>query len=710
MVLTGLTAWAQYPLVTVQQIQNVSAGTLGACADSSSLNGDTVRVHAVVTTVPDSAAFTNTTRGQMWVRSGYGPFSGLDVIQFSDPNLNGMSSLIVGDSVELTGVVFEFSGHETELILLDNVQINILNSGATVLPTIAPISDLNDATQVNLLQTGETWEGQYIEVQNATVVSVDPFSGGTRVSFVIQDGAGNRLNVTDKFRAQRLPSGNPAGRFIAPNVGDTYTYIRGIISHSPNGCTGATNGRGYELSPTMWPSDYGLASAAPSIISVSRSTVTPTSTQAVNVNANILDNSQNVASAALFYAVGVGTTSYTQVAMTLSAGTNTNGTWTASIPAQADGSFVKYYVCATDNNGNQSCNRAVPTGSDPFFYTVRDNGTTIVDVQYVPTTFGSANSGYDDMTVTVEGVVTASAEATNLGFVFIQQENELAWAGLMLTDNPSLATLTVGQKVRVTGTVNESFNFTRLEQVSSIQVLGTGSITPLTLSPSTFTTYSHANNEPYEGMLIDIACSGGNCLYVVDNNADDPSNFAEYRVGCDLFNPIDGCRVLAGRVTNSTYSSLNFSYVNDPQWATVDGIMNVSPIVVQNGDDFGGLRGIIVYTFSNMKLIPRNNNDALSAGPCGPNAVSDAIKGSVELFPNPVDASFRVRYNFEGLQEGATATIVDLMGRPVKTVRLNGAQGETSIDASELAAGQYLLKVAAENGAMIDIVKFSRVR
>jgi Secretion system C-terminal sorting domain len=709
LVMTGLTAWAQYPLVTVQQIQNVSGAALSACSDTSSLNGDTVRVHAVVMTAPDSAAFTNATRGQMWVRSGYGPFSGLDVIQFSDPNLNGMSSLVVGDSVELTGYVLEFNGHETELVLLDGVQINILNGGASNNPININVADLNDATQANILPTGEQWEGQYVEIQNVTVVSVDPFSGGTRVSFIIQDGAGNRINISDRFRAQRLPNGTVPGNFVAPNVGDTYNAIRGIVVHSPNGCTGATNGRGYEIHPVRWPLDYDLASAAPSIISVMRSTVTPTSSQAVTVSANILDNSTNVASANLFYAVGVGTTSYTQVAMSLSTGTNQNGTWTANIPAQADGAFVKYYVCASDNNGNQACNRAVPTGSDPFFYTVRDNGTTIVDVQFVPTTFGSANSGYDDMTVTVEGVVTGSAEATNLGFVFIQQENELAWAGIMLTDNPSLATLTVGQKVRVTGTVNESFGFTRLEQVSSIQTIGTGTINPITLSPGIFTTYSHANNEPYEGMLVDLACTGANCLYVVDANADDPGNFAEYRVGCDLFNPVDGCRVIAGRVTNSAFSSLNFSYVNDAQWATVDGIMNVPPIVVADGDDFGKLRGIIAYTFSNMKLLPRNNSDAIFTAGCGL-SVEDRLNGSVELYPNPVEASFRVRYNVEGLNTSATATIYDLVGRPIKVVRLNGNNTETSIDATELAAGQYILKVTAENGGIIDMVKFSRMR
>lgn len=704
----NLCGWAQYPLITVQNLQNVSGAMLANCQDSSSYNGDTVRIHAVVVSHPDSAAFTTASRGQMWVRAGYGPFSGLDVIQFFDPNLSGMSSLVEGDSIEMTGVVMEYLDHETEFDILAGTTINILGAGATINATVAPVSDLGDASQANVLTTGEKWEGQYIEIQNVTVVSVDPFSNGTRVSFVVQDGSGNRMNITDKFLAQRLPNGNPPGKFIAPNVGDTYTYLRGIIAHSPNGCTGASGGRGYELSPLHWPDDYGLASAAPSIITVTRSHVTPTSTQAVNVNANINDNSQNVASATLYYAVGAGNTVYSSVPMTLSSGTNQNGTWTASIPAQSDAAFVKYYVCATDNNGNTSCNRAVPTGSDPFFYTVRDNGTTIVDVQYVPTTFASANSGYDDMTVTVEGIVTASAEASNLGFVFIQQENELAWAGLMVTDNPALATLTVGQKVRVTGTVNESFNFTRLEQVSSVQAIGTGTINPVTLNPTLFTTYSHLNNEPYEGMLVDIDNPNG-CLFVVDKNADSPSNFAEYRVGNDVFNPTDGTRILAGRVTNSTFSSLNFSYVNDPQWATVDGIMNVPVIEVFEGDEFDKLRGIMVYTFSNFKLIPRNNGDAFFTSSCGL-SVEPGQAGNVQVFPNPAQTTFSIRYELEGVNASAVATITDLMGRTVKQVSLNGSAGEVEVNASDLAVGQYIIKVTNDNGGVIDMRKFSRMR
>lgn len=666
--------------------------------------GDTVRVTGTLIQKPDSAALTDNNSFQFWIRNGYGAFSGLDIIGFFDPNLIGITNLLQGDSIELTGVVTEFGPGETEIIPLQTVPVSILGAGANIMATVVPVGNLNDNTQVNQVATGETWEGQYIEVQNVTVVSVDPFSSNTRVSFVVQDGSGNRINVTDKWRVQRLPNGNPAGTFVAPNVGDTYAYIRGVISHSPNGCMGG-NGRGYELCPTR-VSDYMINSSAPSIVSVTRNHVTPTSSQAVTVSAQIIDNTMNVASASLKYAVGVGTTTYQTVAMTLSSGTNTSGVWTADIPAQANGAFVKYYVSATDNNGNVAYNTAVPSGSDPYFYTVRDNGTTIVDVQFVPSTFSSASSGYINMDVTVEGVVTASAEATNLGYVFIQQENELAWAGVMVTDNPSLATLTVGQKVRVTGTVKESFNFTRIEQISSVQVLGTGTINPVTLDPIVFATWGISTSEPYEGMLLKFENpTQGQPLYAIDNNPDAPSNFAEWRIGKDLFSPADGSRILVGRVTSSSYSSLNVSYVNDPMWASTDGIMNVPVIVVNNGDQFNSVTGVMAYTFGNFKLLPRNNNDVDAIV-----GIEDGRPASITAYPNPVYDQFRLAYSLEGMEEGSTAVIYDMMGRKMQTISLDLQSGETLVNVANLAAGNYIVKVVGNNANILDIVKIQKIQ
>ncbi|MEM6267870.1 MAG: T9SS type A sorting domain-containing protein [Bacteroidota bacterium] len=702
----GMGAQAQtYPLVTIQDIQMRTPADLAACSDSSTFNNDTVRVQGVVVTPSNISSLTNANRGQIWVRDGYGSFSGLDVIQFDDPNTNGMANLIAGDSIEMTGVVFEFADHETELIPLSGVNITILGAGAAIQPTVVNVADLNDVNQENLLPSGEQWEGSYIEVQNVTVVSVDPFAGGTRVSFVVQDGNGNKLNITDRFLAQRLPNGNPPGSFVPPNPGDTYNFIRGIIIHSPNGCTGA-NGRGYELAPTD-ANDYDLNAAAPTIVNVNRSLVTPTSAQTVSVTADISDLN-GIQSAELNYAVGITNTSYTTVAMALQTGNTQSGTWSADIPAQADGAFVKYYVCATDSSSNTSCVPAVPSQSDPIFYTVRDNGTTIFDVQFVPSSFASANSGYQGLDVTVEGVVTASAEATNLGFVYIQQENELAWAGLLLTGNAALATLTVGQKVTVTGTVEENFGFTTLGSVTSVTANGTGTINPVTLDPVDFTSYSFADGEPYESMLVTLANPNANqCLTVVDQNVDAPNNFAEWRVGNDCFDPQNGCRVITGRVTNTARSSLNVSYVNDAQWATTDGTMNVAPIVVNVCDDFAGITGIMDYTFGNFKLTPRNNADFAFTGPCGL-SVDAAQLGEVKAYPNPFTSSFNLEYAFEGVLEDVTATVYDVMGRDLKVISLNHTSGETTIETSDLAPGNYIVKVTAESG-LIDVVKINKI-
>lgn len=701
----GWSLQAQITSSTIQAVQTVSTQDLANCIDSSSFLGDTVTLTGVVVTYPDSSSNTTTTRGQFWMRSGYGDFSGLDVIQFFDPSQNGLTSLLPGDSIQITGVIDNFN-QNTQLEPYDTgPSIQILGAGANVAPTVINGCDLNDSNRENQIPTGEKWEGQYVELQDVTVTSVDFFSGGSRVSFNVQNSAGCVVNISDRFLVQRLPNGNPAGSFVPPSVGDQFDYIRGVVSHSPNGCTGS-GGRGYELFPTR-ESDYKKNDSAscPTASVPMRNIVTPTSSQAVTVTSDI-STQTGVMMVELNYAVGVSNNNYTQVTMNLSSGSALNGTWSGDIPAQADGSFVKYYITVTDSSNNVCSYPDVPGSiGDPLFYTVRDNGTTIYDVQFVPTSFAVASSGYRDMDVTVEGVVTASAESNNLGFVFIQEEGQLSYAGIMLTGNPSLATLTVGEKITVTGTVRETFGFTRIEDVTSIAVNGTGTINPLTLDPSLFTSYDVVNNEPYEGMLIRMENPGAGIISVVEQNADAPSNFAEYRIGNDPFNPSEGVRVLAGRVTNSAYSSLNVSFVNDLQWATVDGIMNVSPVVVNAGDQFDYVQGVIAYTFGNMKLLPRNDADFFG----GVN-VEDGNGHAIMAYPNPVSNELRVNYTFGSTQYGATATVTDLLGRDLKVISLDNLSGLENINTSDLAEGTYILRITSETAGLIRTVKFNKVR
>lgn len=684
-----LGVYAQYPTVSISQIQTV---TPVACNDTSPYFGDTVVVHGTVVMDGGLAQSPSSGRG-VWITSGSGGFQGIDIFGFSSPPTGtDILDLLAGDSVAITGYVDEFQG-ESEVRPLD---VQVLGFNTPRAPTVVSLSDLMNSSRQNKMTTGEQWEGQFVEIQGVVVTEVVPFSGGTRVSFWVRDAAGNEMNVSDRFLAQRLP---PTGAFVPPVAGDSFCFIRGVLLHNRTsdptlGCTGepATR-RGYEIHP-FDASHYGICSAAPSIFNVYRNPVTPTAMQPVDVYADITD-SDGITSATLYYAVGVGTTTYTPVTMSLVAGTQ----WTGVIPGQPDGSFVHYYVCATDGAGNTACNKDVPSGSDPYWYWVHDTGTEIYDLQYIPSGFSSDQSAYKGLAVTVEGVVTASAEPGNLGYVFIQQEGKLAWAGIMLVGDPSLNSLVVGQKVEVTGTVEENFGFTRLD-VTGLTLLGTGTINSLRLDPGLFTTYDLATNEAYESMLIKFAsATPGNKVYVVDANADGPpSNFAEWRVGLDAFDPGTGSRILTGRQTSSSNSSLNVSYINDSTWITTDGVINPAiPIcIVYEGQEFDSIIGVIQYTFSNMKMTPRNNDDFVG-DPCilGRQPAADAA--SILVYPNPTSTEVNVRYNLKSIG-GADVSIFDLTGRKVAGMSISDMSGVCTLGVGHLSAGTYVVTVSDLQG------------
>lgn len=604
--------FAQYPVVTIQDIQNVSATALGNCDDQTIYLGDTVIVRAKVVmdgnlAVPSGASNPNGHKN-FWLQQGNGgPWSGLDMFNLSSVSVSeDPHNIIAGDSVEIVGVIEDYNG-ESELLPLAGNSITLLGQGTTIVPTVIQLSDLNDASRNNKLETGEQWEGVYVELHNVTVATVDPFSGGSRVSFNVEDQFGNLLNVSDRFLVQKLPA--EGGTFVAPNVGDQLDTLRGIIAHSKNICPGY-NGRGYELYPFQ-EEDYVYGAAAPRIFNIARTPLVPNSTETVNITADITDNDGNVTGATIFYATGSTGGSFSPVIMN-----NTSGdSYAASIPAQADGTLIRWYIVAADDSGLVT---TLPN-NDPsvatFLYRVRNSGLSIFDVQYTP--FGNGNSPYLGETVTVEGVVTSSINSSDtgdLGYVYIQQENQLTFAGLWLQQGSTLTALKRGDKVQVEGTVTESFGMTALTSIASINVVGSGTITPLVLNPDSFSVYN-ASQEQFEGMLVTLQNpTAGNDIYVVEPNADLASgnNYAEYRVGTDQFNPAAGSRVITGRLGGN--SSLAVSYVNDSLWANTSGTMTVAPYVVKYGHFMESITGIFYYSFGAMKLMPRNNNDVVNYG------------------------------------------------------------------------------------------------
>ncbi|GAB4421459.1 MAG: hypothetical protein OHK0039_36250 [Bacteroidia bacterium] len=676
---------AQVDTVTIQQIQFVAQADLANCIDTSFYLNDTVVTYGTVVT-PGGIAQAASGRN-IWIQNGTGPFSGIDVFTVGTPATgDDILNLTEGDSVMIKGVIIRF-GNETEI---DPIDIQAVDFARPVRATPIQLSDLNNSTGINQLPTGEQWEGAYVEVYNVTVVQVDPFSGGSRVSFYVADDQGNRMNVSDRFLVQRLP---PTGNFVAPPVGTVYDTLRGVIVHSANGCLGA-NGRGYEMFPYR-AEDYVIGFSAPIISNITRNPSTPTGSQDVTVFATIADPDGQVVSASLYFAVGAANNNFLQLPMT-----NVGTTYSATIPntAFSDGDIVKYYLTATDDSA--ATNTAPANGAtQPFFFTVRDNGLTIYDVQYTP--FENGASGYLSQQVTVEGIVTASAQTGDLGFVHIQQEGQTSWAGLQLVGGNNLASLRRGDKVRVTGTIEESFGLTRMAVLNDAVVLTTGNPlpAPVEVNPNDFTAYDFVKTEPYECMLVTLRNPAGGGVYVVDENADDPSNFAEYRVGSSLLDPLNGCRVIAGRVTNSAFSSLNFSYINDSTFIADAGVINVPVCIVTPGDTMASLSGIMTYTFGNMKLMPRNNDDvvAYSGANCatGITAIEQLpFAAQIEVYPNPASDLLHVGYSFDRPLT-AQVRLYDMTGREVLRREVSGLEGRTDLQTGHLARGSYFLRIVA---------------
>ena len=696
----AFTAQAQYPLKTIQEVQTVSQQNLAAGIEASSIpSTDTIRIRGVV--IMDAGLSTLVGGKQVWIQTNDGSsFSGIDLYQnFPGSTVTGdagtgILSLVAGDSVEITGNVLEYQG-ETEFVPVNTTPatpIQILGGGIALKSKLISAAELNDANRNNILTTGEQYEGMYVEIRNLTVSTVDYFSNGTRVSFNIVDAAGNKINVSDRFKAFKLPAAG--GTFVPPNVGDVLTSIKGVVVHS-------LNNRGYELH-VFDASQIVYGAAAPTISQITRSIKVPTSTDAITVTANITDK-DGVNSADLYYAVGVNSTSYTSVAMTAN-----GNSYSAVIPAQADGSFIKYYISAKDNSVGQLVSRIpnVPT-EDPKFYVVRNAGMGIYDVQYTP--FKSGNSGFAGQEVTVSGIVTSSAN--DLGYIFIQQENQLNWAGVMCIGSTTLATLAIGDKVTVTGTVKENFGFTRIEAITSVAKNGTGTITPIVLVADSFRKYSFTGTEPYEGMLVKFVGNPGSTLKVVNSNADDPSNFAEYRVGPDTTDAGAGCRVIAGRVTSSVYSSLNVSYVNDTIWATISGVMKVAPIVVQKGDAMTSVTGIMDYSFSNCKLMPRNNADFENYVRLNVGVNSNAINlGKVVAYPNPTSNQINFDYILPANAANCAIVVYDLLGKVVANTNINTLSGTASMATTHLAQGTYIYSITSSNLGQLNNGRFVVVK
>ena len=712
-----LFANAQVTEVSVTDVQFISATDLANCEDLSAYDGQIVKTVGVVLHDGNLTEVSSSS-----VNGGYRPgvhildtaahgvmgaFAGVQIHGVYEDGggqnqpVSTIDNLVAGMIVEIIGTVGNYQG-ETQIFPSDNSSVSVI--GTTTAPTADTISLelLNDNTRTNNYVTGEEWEGSFVTFENMTVTAVSTFSGN-RVSFDVADENGNLINVSDRFLVQKLASrdlANPSspqtvGKFVEPIVGTKYASLSGIILHSENGCSGST-GRGYELNP-FDTSHYKVGDTPPSISEVSRTPLVPASANTVTMSAKIIDFNGTVDDQKLFYSTDLNEAlaDFTAVAMTLKSGSTDE--FEATIPAFADGTIVRYYITADDNDANKSYEpftASSPTGATAF-YTVRDAGLTIVDLQKVLDPTQDA-SPYRDQEVTVKGYITASAKPYDLEDIYMQDKDATEWGGIKLTGNADLLRLWRTQEVEVTGTVEESFGFTQLV-VSEVSKTGNvAEIAPIEIAVSDSAGRVDRGLEKYEGMLVKLVNSGGKVK--ISNPQLNP--FGEWTVANDTgASYANSTKIQSGVKNGNNNSSLWVSVVSDSVWANTDGIMEVPEIEATKEMDMDALVGVLYYGFGQYAVKPRNNDDLVGFSITldttdYPEIVSvqQFKELGLNFYPNPATSVINVEVanNTQG-----TLTIKSLEGRVISETNVIGT---SKMNVSSLTSGVYVIEFINENG------------
>jgi len=628
LVLTAGLAFAQYPEVTIHDIQYVEDFSEN---DYSPLEGDTLIVEGVAMgharTLWGGARW-----GFMIADPEGGPWSGIQIIQHDTTGANSgtnVTAIQEGFTVKFTGVVEEFSYVDnrkaTQFALLVNPPVPIQITGTADMPE----PELLTCEDLATWEEGEQWEEVLVRINDCTMINND--IGSNQALF--EDETGNQIVIEDWYNSMR--DSLTDGLYEWPPNGSRFDIV-GFVRD-------LTSGTGFAVAPRS-SGDVHLQALAPLVEDITWDPVVPGSTDEVTVSAQIYDIDGTIESQALFYSVDGG--AFIEANLTLLEDT----TYAATIPAQPHESIVRFYMTVMDNGGNEI---VMPdTTLSYMMYHVLDEGFGIYHVQWTPFGDGGyeSNSIYDGNTVTVSGIVMHDTLPFAGSYYHIQDSDE-PWHGILVWDSYTLPE--PGDEVTVTGEVDEWFSLTRIipeNPQTDVQVVSTGNqvFDPVIVPTGDIATAGELMAESYEAMFVRVEN-----VEVSTPFPDAPGNYGEFAVddGSGEVRVDDVSVVFDGNL-DSTYTE---------------------------GMQLDFLQGFLWYTFSDFKIQPRTYDDVQQGVGADPGGIQPVTLTLLPPRPNPSGDEFVVSYMIP-IPGTMDLSIYDLAGRRIR----NLVSGET-------AAGQYSL-------------------
>ncbi|MFZ1290392.1 MAG: T9SS type A sorting domain-containing protein [Melioribacteraceae bacterium] len=685
-----------YPEVSIKDVNFVSNDSLlyyGSLATEPKpeLVGDTVIVTGVVMNSP----YFNADPTQNEMLSAGAP--ALFLQDINNPEWGGVlcrdrsltnevfaildSGMVIKATVE---VVEYFTTTEIDVISFD--ASNVIGQMTRPKPVVLTLDSLFEKGTTTPNYLAEKWEGVYVEFQNLTTSDPGIVGSGT---FKVFDENNTSMVIYNK--GIYIRSG-----FVPPSAGTSVTSIRGYIETRTGGQYGW-----FMLNP-VYPDDIIYGESAPNISNVIRDKGVVKFNEEVIVCAKVVDEDKTSGIKSVKLNYSKNDAAFVSVDMTLS--NSTDSIWSATIPASSDSVLVKYYVSTTDSNNFSSTSPSNINRS--YFYMVLDRPLKVSDIQYSP--FGSGYSGYNGYEVTVSGQVSADTtdiqgDGANVGpQVYIQGYENGTWSGIQIFGVEAEAAPR-NEHVQVTGIVNESFGVTRigtLDNGATVLYLTADWFPPIYPEVELISTADIGSSsdgslpaESYEGVLVKLEN-----VKVLDANADGAVDGPdEGSGGSRNFGEI--------YITDTSNVQMRLELQDGMHdfhnmW---DASLEGKGIKIEAGHTFESITGILFYSFSNYKLVPRQNEDFVGhVTDIKENKVIPEVFSLSQNYPNPFNPSTIINYSIPNVASSfssiVTLTIYDVLGREIKTLVNNvhtPGNYEIKFDAGNLSTGIYFYTLKA---------------